>query len=127
MQPLTLIVLAATLSGCGLASVPRGVLPAFEAEFEDRVWREANPDAPSGAIRAFLSDGTMLTASCAGGYRMAPWRRVDATTLVWEDGGEPVRAEIAAIGPRDFILVLDPEGTGIPLAFERAEAPVACS
>lgn len=126
MQPLSFIVLAATLSGCGLASVPRGVLPAFEAEFEDRVWREVNPEAPPGAIRAFLSDGTMLTADCDGGYRMSPWRRVDAVTLVWEDGGAPIRAEIAAIGPRELALVLDPEGAAIPLAFQRAEAPLTC-
>lgn len=127
MQPISLVVVAATLAGCGLAHVPRGVLPAFEAAFEDRVWRETNPESPPGAIRAFLSDGTMLTGGCAGGYRLAPWRRVDDSTLAWEDGGTVVRAEIAAVGPRQLALVIDPDGAALPLTFERAEAPVACS
>ncbi len=128
MQPLCAVAMAVTLGGCALAQLPDvGVLPAFEAAFENRVWRETGPDAPPGAVRAFLSDGTMLTGGCAGGYRLAPWRRVDASTLVWEDGDTAVRAEIAAVGPREFALVVDPEGAATPMTFRRAEAPADCS
>ena len=127
MRPIAVLALAVMLAGCGLARNPGLVLPAFEAKFEDRVWREEGPAAAPGAIRVFMSDGTMLTADCAGTYRLASWRRIDDMRLVWEEGTAVTQAEIAGVGPRELGLFVDPEGAATPLTFRRVEAPLDCA
>lgn len=127
MQPIAVLALAVALTGCGLARNPALVLPAFEAKFEDRVWREEGPTAAPGAIRVFMSDGTMVTADCAGTYRLAAWRRIDDTRLAWEEGTAVTQAEIVGVGPRDLGLIVEPDGAATQLAFRRVEAPLDCS
>jgi len=118
---------ALALTGCAAAGLPQpGILPPVAARIEDRVWLDTSPDAAEGAFRAFLSDGTLVEGSCAGPYRLAAWRRIDGATLAWDGPGGVTRAEIAAAGPRDLALLVDPEGAAVPLAFRRAEAPMAC-
>lgn len=113
------------LAACGaLPAIPRpSIMPPVRAEFEDRVWRA---DGPQGGVRVFGSDGTMLTALCGGGWTLTPWRRIDGATLVWDSAAGPVRAEIAAVGPRELALLVEPDGMATTLTFTRPETPAAC-
>lgn len=116
-------------AGCGLVDLPDvSLTPAPEAVIEDRVWLDTDPGAPSGSFRAFLSDGTMIFASCVETYRLAPWRRVDGTNLVWEEDGQVIQAEIAVLGPKDLglVLTLGAAGETMTQRFRAAEAPVVC-
>ncbi len=120
--PVFLLALAACAS---LPAIPRpSILPPVEAEIEDRAWRSTGPDG--GEIRVFASDGTMLTARCGGGWALTPWRRIDAGRLVWDSEAGPVAAEIAAVGPRELALLVEPDGMATTLVFTRPDTPVAC-
>ncbi|TPE48850.1 hypothetical protein [Amaricoccus solimangrovi] len=127
----------------GLAACSRGDLPlpavpglslgsAEEAEITDRVWLDETPGAPRGAFLAFLSDGTLIQDSCGELWRLSPWRRVDATTLVWEEDGATIRAEIALAGDSELALAIAPPGGeaetggGMTRRFRAAEAPMVC-
>jgi hypothetical protein len=119
--------LAALATGCGRIDLPTpGFGPGPAKGLVDRVWASTDADAPEGAIIAFLSDGTLLMTSCGETYRLAPWRRVDDVTLVWEEDGVQIRAEIAALGGDALALVIDPEGAALGRSYERLRAPVVC-
>jgi hypothetical protein len=94
---------------------------------ENRVWIDESPDAPRGSLRAFLSDGTLVMTSCAETYRLAPWRWVENGTLVWEEDGRVLRAEIAVV-ERDVMGMVVDLGNGERLTqrFKAAKAPIVC-
>jgi hypothetical protein len=125
---------AALLALVGLAACSR--LPAVAlpgsgnertADFvENRVWLDTGADAAPGSLRAFLSDGTLVMTSCVESYRLAPWRWVEGGTVVWEEDGQAVRADVALAGYDQLILVLDlPEG-GVSRRYAAAQSPVVC-
>lgn len=124
------------LTGCGgMAGVdlPRVDLPGAgwsnkgRADlFENRVWLDQGEDAPNGSLRIFLSDGTLVMTSCGEVYRLAPWRWIDEGTVVWEEDGKSIRADVAIIERREMALVIDPEGMNDGREFRAAEAPVVC-
>ncbi len=117
--------LAAALAGCGRVDLPVvGFSPGPAAGLENRVWQE---EGDPQVLRAFLSDGTMLTARCGENWRLSAWRRVDDATLAWETAQGSVQAEIAVQGPRELALVIDPAGTASTLAFRAAQAPLDCA
>lgn len=112
------------LAACGRVDLPVvGFSPGPAAGLEDRVWQAEGDD---GALRVFLSDGTLMQAACGGPWRLSAWRRVGDTELVWEDGEETLRAVIALQGPRELVLVTGPEGATRTEAFRRVQAPRAC-
>lgn len=129
--------------GClALAACSRGDLPlppmpglslggAEEVEIADRVWLDRTSGAPEGAFIAFLSDGTMIHDSCGEVWRLSPWRRVDQTTLVWEEDGVTIRAEIAVAGEDELALAFEPgdSDTGaarVTRQYRAADAPMVC-
>lgn len=121
-------------AACSRGGPPAPVLPglspgaAGEAEITDRVWLDTTPGAPEGAFIAFLSDGTMIADSCGELWRLSPWRRVDPTTVVWEEDGVTIRATIAVAGPGQLALLIGDgrEGGGISRQFIAAEPPMVC-
>ncbi len=123
---------APLLAGCG-ARLPSVDLPGAgwgnegrEALFENRVWLDQGVDAPRGDLRIFLSDGTLVMTSCDEVYRLAPWRWIDEGTVVWEEDGKSIRADVAVIERREMGLVLDPDGLNEAREYRAAEAPVIC-
>jgi hypothetical protein len=131
MRRIISILAAIALAGCG--SLPRGPAigprsgePRAARLLENRVWIEEAPEAEPGAFRTFLSDGTMIVASCDAPWRLVPWRMVDETTFVWDEGGTAVRAEIAVLGPRELALLIAPEGAALGRSFRAAEPPSGC-
>ena len=88
---------ALALVGC--SRLPQVAYPGSGSDatrrlVEDRVWLDAGTDAAPGSLRAFLSDGTLVMTSCAEVYRLAPWRWIEGSTLVWEEDGRSIRAEV---------------------------------
>ena len=120
------------VAGCSRLGVPTPAFPGSGnkgmAELvENRVWIEDGPDAPLGSLRAFLSDGTLVMTSCVETYRLAPWRWVEGGTLVWEEDGRVLRAEIAMV-ERDVMGMVIDFGNDEHLSqrFRAANAPVVC-
>ena len=127
---LLLALLAAT--GCARLGIPTPAIPGSGnkgmAELvENRVWIDESPDAPRGSLRAFLSDGTLVMTSCTETYRLAPWRWVEGGTLVWEEDGRVLRAEVAMVERDVMGMVVDLGGDErLSQRFRAAKAPVVC-
>jgi len=127
-----LLIALAGLAGCARLGVPTPAFPGSGnkgmAELvENRVWLDESPDAAKGSLRAFLSDGTLVMTSCVETYRLAPWRWVDGATLVWEEDGRSLRAEIAVAERDAMAMVIDlGDGETLTQSFRAAKAPVLC-
>lgn len=127
--------LALSLAACARSDLPIPPIPGLglgtseEAEITGRVWLDITPGAPSGAFLAFLPDGTLIQDSCGETWRLSPWRRVDPTTLVWEEDGTTIKAQIAIAGDDELALLIAPDG-GVAPAMSRqyraARAPMLC-
>ena len=120
------------LAGCARFGIPTPAFPGSGNEgmaelVENRVWIDTNPDAPKGSLRAFLSDGTLVMTSCGETYRLAPWRWVEGGTLVWEEDGRVLRAEVALVERDVMGMVIDlGNGEHLTQRFQAAKAPVVC-
>ncbi len=96
------------------------------ALLENRVWIDQDPEAAKGTLRAFLTDGTLVMTSCVETYRLAPWRWVDGATLVWEEDGRNLRAEVALVEKESLALVIDVGDETITRRYKAARSPVVC-
>ncbi|HRO10245.1 hypothetical protein [Amaricoccus sp.] len=127
-----LLLALAALAACARLGVPAPALPGSGSKgvtklVENRVWISEDPDAPRGMLRIFLSDGTLVMTSCTETYRLAPWRWVEGSTLVWEEDGRILRAEVAVVERDSLGLVIDlGNGELLSQRFHAAEAPVVC-
>jgi len=126
---LGVVVAAAALAGC--ARLPEVAFPGSgsdgtRAMLEDRVWIDSGPGAAPGTLRAFLSDGTLVMTSCVEVYRLAPWRWVEDSTLVWEEDGRSIRGEVVLVGRDRMTLAIDLGGEMVSRDFTAAQAPVVC-
>jgi hypothetical protein len=93
---------------------------------EDRVWIGQDSEVAPGTVRAFLSDGTLVMTSCVEVYRLAPWRWVEGSTLVWGEDGATIRAEVALASRSELVLVLDLADGPVTRSYHAAQAPVVC-
>ncbi len=123
--------LGLALAGCSRLHVPAVAMPGSgskgtRAVVVDRVWIDSDPKAAKGTLRAFLSDGTLVMTSCTETYRLAPWRWVDGMTLVWEEDGRSIRAEVALAERKELVLIIDPEGINESHHYDAAQSPVVC-
>lgn len=127
-----LLIALAGLAGCARLGLPAPAFPGsgnkgMAEVVENRVWLDESPDAAKGTLRAFLSDGTLVMTSCVETYRLAPWRWVDGATLVWEEDGRSLRAEIAVAERDAMAMVIDlGDGETLTQRFRAAKAPVLC-
>lgn len=120
---------ALVLSACSY--VPEVAMPGSgstdtRALVENRVWLDTGADAPRGALRAFLSDGTLVMTSCVEVYRLAPWRWVDGSRLVWEEDGRSIRGEVVLAGRDEMVLAIELGDVIDTRRFSAAQAPVVC-
>ncbi len=111
--------------------VPKVAMPGSGSDMTrdlvvDRVWLDTGDDAPAGALRAFLSDGTLVMTSCVEVYRLAPWRWIDGSRLVWEEDGRSIRGEVVLAGRDELVLAIELESGTDTRRFTAAEAPVVC-
>ncbi|MFO1210931.1 MAG: hypothetical protein U1E40_17210 [Amaricoccus sp.] len=129
LVPVVMLGLAA--AGCSRMHMPAVAMPGSGAKgtrelVENRAWLDTDPGAAKGTLRAFLSDGTLVMTSCTETYRLAPWRWVDGTTLVWEEDGKNVRADVVMAERKEMALVIDPDGMNQSRHYAAAQSPVAC-
>ncbi len=126
------IVVILALGGCARFGVPTPAMPGSgnkgTAELlEGRVWIDEGADAARGTLRAFLPDGTLVMTSCTETYRLAPWRWVEGATLVWEEDGRSLRAEVAVVERDEMVLVIDlGNGETLTRHYRAAAAPEVC-
>jgi hypothetical protein len=123
--------LALVAAGCGRLDVPEVAVPGSGSRdmrrlVEDRVWVSTDEDAAPGTLRAFLSDGTLVMASCGEPYRLAPWRWVEGARLVWEEDGAVLRGEVVVAERRTLILAVEAGGETLSQGYRVAVPPEVC-
>jgi hypothetical protein len=125
--------LALTLAaaGCGRVDLPEVAIPGTGSRdmrqlVENRVWIATEPSAAPGTLRAFLSDGTLMMASCGEPYRLAPWRWVEDARLVWEEDGAVLRGEVVLAERRTLILAVEVGGETVSQNYRAATPPEVC-
>ena len=119
------------LAACARVGLPEVAVPGSGGKttremVENRVWIEEGGAAAPGTFLAFLSDGTLVMDSCVETWRLAPWRWVEGSTLVWQEDTATLRAEVALVGGGELVLVMDPGGENASRSFAAAQAPVVC-
>ena len=119
----------AALAACSY--VPKVAMPGSGSDktrelVENRVWLDAGEDAPRGALRAFLSDGTLVMTSCVEVYRLAPWRWIDGSRLAWEEDGRSIHGEVVLAGRDEMVLAIELGDGTDTRRFSAAQAPVVC-
>lgn len=125
-----LLLLGATLAAC--SRLPEVAIPGSGGKVTremigDRVWLDEDPEAPRGSLLVFLSDGTLLMTSCGETWRLAAWRWVEGSRIVWEEDGAFVRADVALVGGDALALSLELEGGETrSRSFRLARAPMVC-
>lgn len=117
------------LSACDRLAVP-DVAPGAKptrAMVENRVWLAQDADQAPGSFLAFISDGTLVMDSCHETWRLAPWRWVQESILVWEEDTATVRAEVVLVEPDELILLLEPDTLNLTRTYAAARPPVLCN
>ena len=119
------------LAACARVGLPEVAIPGSGSDttrqmVENRVWIEEGDAAAPGTFLAFLADGTLVMDSCVETWRLAPWRWVEGSTLVWQEDAASLRAEVALVGGGELVLVMDPGGENASRSFTAARAPVVC-
>ena len=142
MDARTLAIIAAAswaLAGCERSEAPQPAQapadtapsaasvapPAAEAaSFVNRVWAvaESNQTEP-GALRVFLSDGTLVMASPDSTPAFGQWRSEDGRLTITEEG-RTYPADVLALSEHAFRLRINGPGEPVEILFEPA-APVA--
>jgi hypothetical protein len=128
LKPAAALALLA-LGACGY--VPEVAMPGSGSDMaremvEDRVWLDTGDDVPAGSLRAFLTDGTLVMTSCVEVYRLAPWRWVEDSRLVWEEDGRSMHAEVVLAGRDEMVLAIELADGTVTRRFSAAQAPVVC-
>lgn len=93
----------------------------------DRIWvRSDDNSGLPGAMQLFLSDGTLLTNSCWETYRISSWQMTSDATLIWNEDGTDIPAEIIELNEAELILALDLASETLVQHFEPAPVPYVC-
>jgi hypothetical protein len=79
-----LLLLAMACTRSTASESPAATSPAT---FVDRVWRIVGPaEAEHGALRVFLSEGTLVSASSNSRPALGSWTRMGEAITITEDG-----------------------------------------
>lgn len=128
-------VLLALLAMWGVGTAP--ALPAFAEEapvpesrpsdlgghgLVDRVWSRVMEDGLPGAMKIFLSDGTLVQDSCWETYRLSPWTQVSDKALEWDEDGMAIKATIASLTESELVLTVN----GAEERYTAAQVPYLC-
>ena len=119
------------LAACARIGVPGVAIPGSgsqptRAMVENRVWLAQDADQAPGSFLAFLSDGTLVMDSCGETWRLAPWRWLEDSVLVWEEDAATIRAEVVLVGRDELVLLLEPETLNLTRSYAAAQPPVLC-
>lgn len=128
--------LFALLAMWGVSST--ACLPAFAGEsaietasgtsrpgLVDRVWTKADGDLP-GAMKIFLSDGTLVQDSCWETHRLSPWELTSDTALKWNEDGMDIAADIVSLSDAELVLSVKVGGGAVEERYVAATVPYVC-
>jgi heat shock protein HslJ/uncharacterized membrane protein len=128
----TLAALLLALGGCKKAEPPPPAttepavapLPAASGgSFVNRVWEIAgSPQADTGALRVFLSDGTLVMSSPNATPAFGSWRYANGQLTIIEEGQE-YPTEILALTDREFSIRMQSPGEPVEIRFAPARQP----
>jgi hypothetical protein len=130
--PACLTCLAVLLAGCGRFGMPEVAMPGSGSKdmrslVEDRAWIATDEEAAPGSMRIFMSDGTLVMTSCGETYRLAPWRWVEGTHLVWEEDGRSIRGEVVMAERRSLVLAIElGDDATVTQSYRAAVTPEVC-
>lgn len=100
-----------------------GQRSAVPATFINRVWVVAESDQVArGALRVFLSDGTLVMASTHATPAFGTWGYQDGRLTITEEG-QPYKVDILALTRDTFRVRIHSPGEPVVIRFAPAEQP----
>lgn len=128
----TLVAVLLVLAACGKreSPPPPGQEPAVadapalpSASFVNRVWEIVeSPQADAGALRVFLSDGTLVMTSPNATPTFGSWRYTDGQLTIVEEG-QAYPTDILALTDREFRIRMHSPGEPVEIRFAPAQQP----
>ena len=96
-------------------------------ELTDRVWVKAGDETQlPGAIKIFLSDGTLVQDSCWETHRLSPWQMDGAKSVSWNEDGMDIKADIVTLTADELVLTLKLKGGDVEERYAPAAVPYVC-
>ncbi|MFN0024748.1 MAG: hypothetical protein ACKVS5_12725 [Parvularculaceae bacterium] len=93
----------------------------------DRIWVLTPSDGRLGALKIFLSDGTLMQGSCGETYRLSKWRRDEAGKIVWNEDGVDILADVTALDDAALTIGINLVGGEQKIeTYAPAATPFAC-
>ena len=127
-----LAALLLALGGCKKAEPPPPAttepavspLPVARGEsFVNRVWEIVeSPQSDAGALRVFLSDGTLVMTSPNATPAFGRWRYADGQLTIIEEG-QDYATDILALTDREFRIRMHSPGEPVEIRFAPAKQP----
>ena len=95
-------------------------------ELTNRVWVRSDRDQLPGAIKIFLSDGTLVEDSCWETHRLSKWQQSAVNQLSWSEDGIEIRADIVTLSTAELVLSLKLRGGDVEERYQPAAVPSVC-
>jgi hypothetical protein len=100
---------------------------AATGDLTDRVWVKAGDDAGlPGAIKIFLSDGTLVQDSCWETHRLSAWQKTGARSVSWNEDGAEIKADIVTLSADELVLSLKLRGGDVEEHYVPSPVPSVC-
>lgn len=96
-------------------------------DLTDRVWLKSGDEAQlPGAIKIFLSDGTLVQDSCWETHRLSAWQKTGANSVSWDEDGMTIKADIVTLTADELVLSLRLRGGAVEEHYTPAPVPAVC-
>jgi hypothetical protein len=92
----------------------------------NRVWVKTDSDDLPSVIKIFLSDGTLVSDSCWETHRLSPWHMTSDTSLVWNEDGMDIAADIVSVTTAELVLKVNLVGGAVEERYKAADVPYVC-
>lgn len=85
---------------------PTSAAPPVTTTLTNRVWTRSDSTGLPGVIRIFLTDGTLVLDSCWETHRLSKWQLQSDGSLLWQEDGMNIKAEVLTLSERELVLRL---------------------
>jgi hypothetical protein len=94
-------------------------------DLTDRVWVKAGDEASlPGAIKIFLSDGTLVQDSCWETHRLSAWHKDGDAVVSWNEDGIDIKADIVTLSADELVIKI--AGMDAEERYTPATVPYVC-
>jgi hypothetical protein len=97
-----------------------------KAALTNRVWTRAEDGGLPGAMKIFLSDGTLVQDSCWETHRLDSWEMTSDMALKWNEDGMDIAADIVSLSDAELVLNLKLVGGAQEEKYVAATVPYLC-